>query len=110
MNEEQTSLIVQVSSDVFEFIETIKAKDPITAQSIHLMTRLAREKGLKEVAKWIKNNPIAYGVGYWNGFEAIKESPNDQDNSEPEPEYSKSDQPKRKGKRKRKRIPPEEQE
>lgn len=108
MNEEQTSLTVQVPSDVFEFIEIVKAEDPITAASIEKMTKLARKEGLKEVAKWIKNNPIAYGVGYWNGFEAVYESPNDQDKT---PDNSEDKTPDKKpAKRKRKRIPPQDKE
>ena len=95
MNQQESpKLIIDVPSDVFEFIQNVKAEDPTTAQSIQKMVVLAKKEGLKNVALWIKDNPIAYGVGYWNGFNPIVD---------PDPD----DKPPTKRKRKRTRIPKE---
>jgi hypothetical protein len=36
--------------------------------SIESTIKLARSEKKPKVAAWIKKNPLAYGVGYWNGF------------------------------------------
>ena len=92
------NLIIDVPSDVYDFIQNVKAEDPDTATSLDKMVKLARKEGLKEVAKWIKNNPIAYGVGYWNGFASIP--PEINETPDPEPTTP------TKRKRKRRRMPP----
>ena len=49
--------------------------------SISGMVKLAKGDKEKEAARWIKLNPIVYGVGYWNGF-----VPDDQAKEKSEPE------------------------
>ena len=72
--------------------------------SIENTIKLARSEKKPKVATWIKNNPLAYGVGYWGEF-----IPEDitVEQGEPEGEPAKNNL-EEKPKRKRKRIPPQE--
>ena len=72
--------------------------------SIENTIKLARSEKKPKVATWIKNNPLAYGVGYWGEF-----IPEDitVEQGEPEGEPAKNNL-EEKPKRKRKRIPLQE--
>jgi hypothetical protein len=79
--------------------------------SIDNTIKLARSEKKPKVAAWIKKNPLAYGVGYWNGFipeditvEQGEPEGEPAENNLVEPEYSQSDKPTRT----RRRIPPED--
>ena len=110
-----------VPRNVYDFVERIREEQPALMSSIAEMVKLARDEKEREVARWIKLNPITYGVGYWNGF--IPEDDQPEVKSEPEGivdgiiENSKKvqehaenikDQLEEKTARKRRRIPPEE--
>lgn len=103
---------------VFEFVERIREEQPDQMSSISGMVKLAKSEKEKEAARWIKLNPVAYGVGYWNGF-----VPDDEEKSEPKEiaddiiknskkvqEHAENikEQLEEKPARKRRRIPPKE--
>ena len=73
--------VAVVSRAVYDFVERIREEQPEQMSSISGMVKLAKGDKEKEAARWIKLNPIAYGVGYWNGF-----LPDDQPTEKSEPE------------------------
>ena len=110
-----------VPRNVYDFVERVREEQPALMSSISKMVKLAREEKEPEVARWIKLNPISYGVGFWNGFipeDAQPEAKFEPDeivddiieNSKKVQEHAENVKAKlaEKPKRKRKRIPPEE--
>lgn len=75
---EYSDRTVKVPAGVFAFIEETREEDPLVMSSVDRMAKRARTKGNKDVAKWIKDNPIAYGYGFWNGFETEASPENDE--------------------------------
>ena len=72
--------------------------------SIQTTIKLARSEKMPKVAAWIKNNHLAYGVGYWGEFVPEDITVEQTDTEAKLAENNLEEKPKRK----RKRIPPEE--
>ena len=68
-------VIVTVPKDVYDFIEQMKIDRPEIVTSIRKMEAAAREQKKKDVAQWIKNNPVAYGFGWAYGFQVKETEP-----------------------------------
>lgn len=85
-----------VPRNVYDFIERLREEDPALLSSIAGIGKLAKDREEKVAARWIKLNPITYGVGYWGGFVPEDENNLAKNNLEEKPA------------RKRKRIPPQE--
>ncbi|MCK4830661.1 hypothetical protein KA005_83885 [bacterium] len=108
-----------VPRNVYDFVERIREEQPALMTSVAGMVKLAREEKEREVARWIKLNPISYGVGYWNGFipdDADEKSAPEEivddiiENSKKVQEHAENikEELKEKPERKRRRIPPQE--
>lgn len=87
----------RVPKDVYDFVEDMRKDDPEAMTSIQAMTRIARERKLPDVANWLKENPIAYGIGYWGEFAPVEDV-------EGKPAYEAK--PETKPRRRRRRRPP----
>ena len=99
MTEKQPVAVVPRA--VYDFVERIREEQPDQMSSISGMVKLAKGDKEKEAARWIKLNPVAYGVGYWNGFVP--------DDNVVEQDESDTAQPaEEQPARKRRRIPPKE--
>ena len=112
-----TDVKAVVPRDVFDFVERIREEQPEIMSSVSKMVKLAKEEKEPKVARWIKLNPIAYGVGYWGEFAPDAENNLAEEivddiieNSKKIQEHTENVKAKlaEKPKRKRKRIPPEE--
>ena len=63
-----------VPQEVYDFITDMQADDPDATSSIATMIQIAKKRKLKNVASWLKDNPLAYGIGFWGEFEASAHS------------------------------------
>lgn len=67
-----------VPKEVYDFISDMQKDDPDAMSSIATMIKIAKERKLKKVVSWLKDNPLAYGIGFWGDFQpsTLSEDPN----------------------------------